>query len=66
MTQPAAARQIEMTGFGAVTPEGSAPTVNPAPAANGAAPAATQANAPGVVSAFEGSIDDRLNALLQG
>lgn len=41
-----------------------APVATPAPAVAQPAPAATQNNAPGVVSAFEGSIDDRLNALL--
>jgi len=61
-----------MTGFGAVTSE-----VSPQPAAQGQpapaaaapvaeqpAPAATVQTAPGVVSAFEGSIDERLNKLL--
>ena len=68
--QPSAAAPArQMTGFGPVATEAptSAQTVQPAQpssAANGAAqPAAVQA-APAVVSAFEGSIDDRLNALL--
>lgn len=64
VSQPAA-RQVEMTGFGAVTSEGGAPAANPAPANPGPEPGAAPA-APGVVSAFEGSIDDRLNALLAG
>lgn len=56
-----------MTGFGAVAPAESA---QPAQAAQTVTPQVTQpagpaaTPAPAVVSAFEGSIDDRLNALL--
>ncbi len=50
---------VAMTGFGAVTPE-----VTAAAPAQAVQPAATQPVAPAVQSAFEGSIDDRLNALL--
>lgn len=50
--------QVEMTGFGAVTPE-----VTQAAPVQAAQPAAAPVS-PGVVTAFEGSIDDRLNALL--
>jgi len=56
-----------MTGFGAVTQEVTAqPAATPAPAVAAPEVAAPEANpvTPGVVSAFEGSIDDRLNALL--
>ena len=63
-----------MTGFGAVAPEVPAQTAAPAveQPAPIAQPVATPAPevvqpapvSPGVVSAFEGSIDDRLNALL--
>jgi hypothetical protein len=60
--QPAQAAQRVMTGFGPVAAE-------PAPAST-AAPANGQAGAvqtaPAVVTAFEGSIDDRLNELLKG
>lgn len=65
VAQPAQTAQqkpaVQMTGFGPVAAE-------PAPAAT-AAPANGQAGAvqasPGVVTAFEGSIDDRLNELLK-
>jgi hypothetical protein len=51
---------MTMTGFGAATPE-----VTAQPQQAQAQPATvTQANAPGVVSAFEGSIDERLQALM--
>lgn len=51
----------QMTGFGAAAPETPAPAAAPAgPAAAPAGPAVS----PGVVTAFEGSIDDRLNALI--
>ena len=40
------------------------PEATPAPAVAQPAPAATAQTAPGVVSAFEGSIDERLNKLL--
>jgi hypothetical protein len=49
--------QVEMTGFGAVTPEVTQQPAQPAPVQPAPVPA-------GVVTAFEGSIDDRLNALL--
>ena len=64
---PAAAQPkpaVAMTGFGGAT---TAPVAAPAQAAPAAAPEAAPAPAPvapAVVSAFEGSIDDRLNALL--
>ena len=48
---------VQMTGFGGVVQVPS--QVTPAPATVHQAPVT-----PGVVSAFEGSIDDRLNALL--
>jgi len=66
--QPAVAPQAApkpapaMTGFGSAVPE----TPQPAAAPAGPAPAPTAPVAPGVVSAFEGSIDDRLNALING
>lgn len=50
----------QMTGFGAVAADPAASPAQQAPA--GPAPQAQPA--PGVVSAFEGSIDERLNALL--
>ena len=52
---------VTMTGFGGVTPE---VTVAPVQVAQPGPPGAQPALAPGVVSAFEGSIDERLNALL--
>ncbi len=59
----AAKPAVAMTGFGSAVPEGGAPAAAPAqPAPAPAAPPVT----PGVVSAFEGSIDDRLNALING
>lgn len=59
--QPAAAKPaVAMTGFGAVTPE----VTNGAAQQPAAQPAPAPQPTPGVVSAFEGSIDDRLNALL--
>jgi len=63
-TRPAQPSQRQMTGFGPVAAEAPAPvqTAQPAPATNGAAQPVQVA--PAVVSAFEGSIDDRLNALL--
>lgn len=67
-----AAPQRAMTGFGNVTPEvtpQAAPQATqaaPQGPAPGPAPAATQATAPGTVAALEGSIDDRLSALLNG
>lgn len=54
---------VAMTGFGATQPEATQPAA--APAQPAAAPAAAPVT-PGVVSAFEGSIDDRLNALING
>jgi hypothetical protein len=62
----APATQRVMTGFGPVAAQdgGQPQTAQAAPATNGTAqPAAVQA-APAVVTAFEGSIDDRLSALL--
>jgi hypothetical protein len=60
--QPAPVKApVQMTGFGAVTPE----VIAPAPAqAAPQGPTPQPQAAPGVVSAFEGSIDDRLQALL--
>jgi hypothetical protein len=62
VAQPAPVRApVQMTGFGAVTPE----VIAPAPAqAAPQGPTPQPQPAPGVVSAFEGSIDDRLQALL--
>jgi len=73
--QPAQRAAVAMTGFGAVTPEVAAPVAQPAPQATPApvvaapeivqpAPVQPAPVSPGVVSAFEGSIDERLNALL--
>lgn len=61
-----------MTGFGAAQPEvtqqvtqpAAAPVAAPVAAEPVVTPAATAQTAPGVVNAFEGSIDERLNALL--
>ena len=79
VAQPAPQRAagVAMTGFGAVTTEpapqpaqnGAAPVVaqpapTPAPEVVQPAPVQPAPVSPGVVSAFEGSIDDRLNALL--
>lgn len=64
--QPAAAAPakpaVAMTGFGATQPEATQPAAAAAPATVPAGPAVT----PGVVTAFEGSIDDRLSALIAG
>jgi hypothetical protein len=76
--QPAQRPATAMTGFGAAAPEAAPqqaapavaapitvqPEATPAPAVAQPAPAATPQTAPGVVSAFEGSIDERLNKLL--
>jgi hypothetical protein len=73
--QPAQRAAVAMTGFGAVTSEVAAPVAQPAPQATPApvvaapevvqpAPVQPAPVSPGVVSAFEGSIDERLNALL--
>ena len=51
-----------MTGLGATQPEAPQPAAAAAPATVPAGPAVT----PGVVTAFEGSIDDRLSALIAG
>lgn len=59
----AAKPAVAMTGFGATQPDATQP------AATAAAPTTAPAGppvTPGVVSAFEGSIDDRLNALIAG
>lgn len=52
----------QMTGFGPVAAEPSTQPAQAAPATNGAAPPVD----PAVTTAFEGSIDQRLNALLAG
>jgi hypothetical protein len=76
--QPAQRPATAMTGFGAAAPEAAPqqaapavaapitvqPEATPAPAVAQPTPAATPQTAPGVVSAFEGSIDERLNKLL--
>jgi hypothetical protein len=69
--QPQKAAGVAMTGFGAVAADPAAqaapqPAPAPTPAPAVAAPEVVQPApvSPGVVSAFEGSIDDRLNALL--
>jgi hypothetical protein len=59
--QPVAARQTTMTGFGPVTPE----VTDPAPAATQPARVAAPAVDPATQDAFAGSIDERLNKLLQ-
>jgi hypothetical protein len=75
---PQKAAGVAMTGFGAVAteamPQAAAPVVEqpavaqpaptPAPEVVQPAPVQPAPGSPGVVSAFEGSIDDRLNALL--
>lgn len=55
---------VVMTGFGAVTPEVTAPAASPVATTPAQAPIEQPAAAPGVVSAFEGSIDDRLASLI--
>lgn len=61
-TQPAVRPTQKMTGFGPVAAEASAQPTQVASTANGAAPPVD----PAVTTAFEGSIDARLNALLAG